>query len=209
MEPRVSVPCSQKPTTDYYPNPTNYLQVLTSCLLVTHFKNIFPSTFRFSLEFVTKILCIFNVYPMPTHIIILDLNTLYLVRTSAFELSHHTVFFSCCLCVSSLHPDILFTVLFSNTISDMGYVNHLGKTKVLVEKSYLVALYPPKIIFWQHWNWIEISPFRNHVWGGGQSIYYSHFKNMNALFLGDFICRSCVSLLTFQQNQVFTQLPDL
>ena len=49
--------------------------------------------------------------------------------------------------VSSLHPKLLFTVLFSNTISDMGYGNHLSKIKVLVEKSYLVALYPPKIIF--------------------------------------------------------------
>jgi hypothetical protein len=49
--------------------------------------------------------------------------------------------------VSSLHPELLFTVLFSNTIRDMGYLNHLGKIKVLVEKSYLVALCPPKIIF--------------------------------------------------------------
>ena len=198
------------PTTDYYPNPTNWLHVLTFCLLVTPFKNILPSTFRFSLKFVTKILCIFNVYPMSTHIIMLDLNTLYLVRTNDYELSHHTVFFSCCcLCVSSLHPDILFTALFSNTISDTGYVNHLGKIKVLVEKSYLVTLYPPKIIFWQHWNWTEILPFRSHVWCGGQSIYYTHFKNINLLILGDFICRNCVSPLAFQQNQVFCQLPDL
>jgi hypothetical protein len=59
MESQVSVPCSQKPTTDYYLNPTNWPQVLTSCLLVTHFKNILPSTSRFSLKFVTKILCIY------------------------------------------------------------------------------------------------------------------------------------------------------
>lgn len=68
-------------------------------LLVTHFKNILPSTSRFSLKFVTKVLCIFNVYPMPTHLIILDFNTLFLVRTSAYELSRHTVFFSSCLCL--------------------------------------------------------------------------------------------------------------
>jgi hypothetical protein len=158
------------PTTDYYPNPTNWLHVLTFCLLVAPFKNILPSTFRFSLKFVTKLLCIFNVYPMSTHIIMLDLNTLYLVRISAYELSHHTVFFSCCLSVSSLHTDILFIALFSNTIINMGYVNHLGKIKVLVQKSYLVTIYPSKIMFLQHWNWTEISPFRSHVWSGGQSI---------------------------------------
>jgi hypothetical protein len=59
-----------------------------------------------------------------------------------------TILFSSALVsVSSLYPGILFTALFSNTVSDMGYVNDLGKIKVLVDKSYLVALYPPKIIF--------------------------------------------------------------
>lgn len=204
MESQVSVPCSQKPTTDYYHNPTNWLQVLTSCLLVTHFKNILPSMSRFSLKFVTKILCIFNVYSMPTHIIILDIWLGPVLLSFLTILSASTI-----VSVSSLFPELLFTFTFSNTISDMGCVYHLGKIKVLVEKSYLVALYPLKIIFQRHWNWIEILPYKRHVWAGGHSIYNSHFKNINALFLGDFICRKCASLLTFQRNKVFTQLPDL
>jgi len=49
---------------------------------------------------------------MPTHITILDLNTLYLVRTSAYELYHYAVFFSCCLCLqftskTTLHCPVL------------------------------------------------------------------------------------------------------
>ena len=45
---------------------------------------------------------------------------------------------SAVVCVSSLDPELLFTVLFSNTISDTGYVNHLDKIKVLVEMSIIV-----------------------------------------------------------------------